>query len=219
MRGRIVARRFAGLAWCILAIVCAAGLNGQQQTQQEKQQEEPKQPSPTADEAKVTEGLPAPVDPNAYKIGPEDVLAIIVWKEAELSSRVGVRPDGMITVNLIGEVQVNGLTPMELQARLKDEFGKIVINPIVQVQVLMVRSKKYYISGMVGRTGAFPLVVPTTVLEALTLAGGPTEFANKKKIVIMRGKERLFFNWDEVVKGKNLQQNIRLENGDFIHVK
>jgi polysaccharide export outer membrane protein len=106
-----------------------------------------------------------------------------------------------------------------VEGELKERFGKLVINPIVTVTVQTVRSKKYFISGAVGRSGVFPLVVPTTVLQALTMAGGPSEFANKKKIVIMRGDKRLFFNWNDVIKGKNLGQNILLENGDFIIVK
>jgi polysaccharide export outer membrane protein len=173
-------------------------------------------PSP---EERLAESLPAPVDPKTYKIGAEDVLRITVWREPELSGTVGVRPDGMVTVNLVGEVQVNGLTPMELAARLKEEFGKLVNNPVVSVEVHQVKSKKYYVTGGVGRAGQYPLVVPTTVLEALTLAGGPSEWANKKRITILRGTKRFYFNWNDVIKGKNLQQNIYLENGDFIVVK
>jgi polysaccharide biosynthesis/export protein len=90
---------------------------------------------------------------------------------------------------------------------------------VVSVQMKAIRSSKYYITGNVGRTGMFPLVVKTTVLEALTLAGGLGEWANKKKIVILRGKERLFFNYTEVIKGKKLEQNIEVQNGDFIIVE
>lgn len=162
------------------------------------------------------DGLAAPVDPKTYKIGPEDVLRLLVWREPELSGMVGVRPDGMITIPLVGEIQVNGLTPLELGARLKEEYGKLVNNPVVSVEVTQVRSKKYYLSGNVNRPGQFPLVVPITVLEALTLGGGPSEYANKKKIVIMRGTKRFYFNWNDVIKGKNLDQNIYLENGDFV---
>ena len=82
-----------------------------------------------------------------------------------------------------------------------------------------VRSRKYYINGYVGRTGSFPLVVPTTVLEALTIAGGLSEYADKKNIVIMRGDKRFKFNFKDVIKGKNMSQNIYLENGDFIIVE
>jgi len=174
--------------------------------------------APATAEKAPGEGLAAPVDPKTYKIGPEDVLRLLVWREPELSGMVGVRPDGMITIPLVGEIQVNGLTPLELAAKLKEEYSKLVNNPVVSVEVTQVRSKKYYLSGNVNRPGQFPLVVPITVLEALTLGGGPSEFANKKKIVIMRGTKRFYFNWNEVIKGKNLDQNIYVENGDFIIV-
>ena len=170
-------------------------------------------------EIKAPEGTPAAVDPKTYQIGPEDVLGIHVWKESELSGNVVVRPDGIITIPLVGELQVNNLTPREVEAKLKEQYIKLVNNPVVTVTVESVRSKKYYIQGNVGRSGVFPLVVPVTVLQALTMAGGPTEFANKKKIVIMRGDKRLFFNWNDVIKGKKLAQNIYIENGDFIIVQ
>lgn len=176
-------------------------------------------PEPDIAEIKTPEDTPAPVDPNTYKIGPEDVLGITVWRERELSGNVVVRSDGYITIPLLGDLQVNNLTPGEVQAKLRELYAKLVNSPIVTVVVQAVRSKKYYIQGNVGRSGVFPLVVPTTVLEALTMAGGPTEFANKKKIIIMRGDKRLYFNWNDVLKGKNLSQNIYVENGDFIIVK
>lgn len=207
--------RYSMMRSCGLALSAALAF-AQQQPPAEQKGADPK----TAQEAKPAEvNLPAPVDPKTYKIGAEDVLRVSVWREPELSGTVGVRPDGMVTINLIGEVQVSGLTPLELAARLKEEFIKLVNNPVVSVEVQQVRSRKYYITGQVGRPGQFPLVVPLTVLEALTLAGGPAEFANKKKITIMRGTQRFYFNWNEVLKGKNLQQNIYVENGDFIVVK
>jgi polysaccharide export outer membrane protein len=163
-------------------------------------------------------GSGSPVDPKMYKIGPEDVLRIRVWKEPELGGEVAVRPDGMISVDLIGEIQANGLTPEQLTQKLKEEYGKIVINPVVMVSVQAVRSKKYYLTGNLLKTGAVPLVVPTTVLEALSMAGGFTDFADKKNIVILRGDKRLKFNYNDVIKGKNMSQNIYLENGDFVIV-
>jgi len=190
-------------------------------------QQQPPPAAPKPEEAKQTEetkpadpfNLPAPVDPKTYRIGPEDVLRIVVFREPELSAHVGVRPDGMVTINLVGELQVNGLTPLELAERLKKEYAKLVVTPVVSVEVVAVRSKKYYVTGQVGRPGMFPLVVPLTVMEALTLSGGPTEFANKKKITILRNNKPFYFNWNDALKGKNPQQNIYVENGDFIVVK
>ncbi|MBK5294470.1 MAG: polysaccharide biosynthesis/export family protein [Acidobacteriia bacterium] len=163
-------------------------------------------------------GTAAPVDPKSYKIGSEDVLRIQVWKEPELGGLMTVRPDGIITVDLVGEIQASGLTPDQLTQKLKEEYAKLINNPIVIVSVHQVRSKKYYLSGGLMRNGEVPLVVPTTVMEALSIAGGFTEFANKKKVVILRGDKRYFFNYNEVAKGKKLEQNIYLENGDFIIV-
>jgi polysaccharide export outer membrane protein len=157
-------------------------------------------------------------DPKTFKIGPEDVVEIRVWKEPELSGEAVVRPDGKISLSLIGDIEISGMTPVEVQAKVTEELGKVMNNPVVSVRMRAIRSSKYYITGNVGRTGMFPLVVPTTVLEALTLAGGLSEWANKKKIVVLRGKDRMFFNYNDVIKGKKLEQNILLQNGDFIIV-
>ncbi len=166
------------------------------------------------------EGLPASVDPATYKIGSEDVIKVVVWKEPELSFVASVRPDGKVTAPLIGDLSADGQTPASFGAALKEKLSELVNNPLVNVEILQVRSKKYYITGQgVARTGMFPLVVPITVLEALTMAGGVTEWANKKKIVIMRGEKRFRFNYDAAIKGKGKKEdNILLENGDFVVV-
>ena len=129
-----------------------------------------------------------------------------------------VRPDGRITLPLIKEVQAAGQTPNQLAAQIAKRLSEYVKDPQVDVTVMQVRSQKYYITGEVNKTGSFPLAVPTRVLEALTNAGGFRDFANTKKIVILRKGERLKFNYKEVVKGKNPEQNIFLENGDYIIV-
>lgn len=166
-----------------------------------------------------TQGLEvaAPVDPKTYKIGVEDVLGIRVWREAELSGSVVVRPDGKITMPLAGEIDAAGLTPEQLGQRIAEALSKFLTKPEVIVSVLDVRSKRYYVSGNVLRSGPVPLVTPTTVLQALSSAGlGP--WAKKNKIVIMRGTQRLKFNYNEVIKGKKLEQNIFLQDGDHIFV-
>jgi polysaccharide export outer membrane protein len=205
------------LVWLFLA--GTAGFAQEPAQQSSPVVPDPSRPGPVSEEVTPSaDGPSAPVDPKAYRIGPEDVLRIQVWREPELSGLVTVRPDGMITVNLAGDIQVNGMTPEALSARLKEEYSKFINNPIVQVAVQAVRSKKYYVAGQIQRTGAFPLIVPTTVMQALAQAGSFSDFANRKKIVIMRGDKRFTFNYNEVVKGKNLAQNIYLENGDFIIV-
>lgn len=160
----------------------------------------------------------APVDPKTYVIGPEDILFIRVWHEPELSGGVQVRPDGKFTLPLVGEVQAEGLTPEQVTAHLSEALGNFINKPEVVVSLQSVGSKKYFITGEVNRSGIFPLVVPVTVLEALTSAGGFRDYANTKKIIIMRGKERLKFNYKDVIRGKHTEQNIMVQNGDHIYV-
>jgi polysaccharide export outer membrane protein len=160
----------------------------------------------------------APVDPKSYKIGAEDVILIRIWREPDLSGLVSVRPDGKINLLLVGEIEAADVTPVELESRIIKAYEKVLKNPIVTLQVQKVESKRYLLSGEVNRAGAFPLVRPMTVLEAITIAGGIREFGNGKKIVIMRGAERLKFNYNEVIKGKKLEQNIVLQPGDHIVV-
>ena len=218
----MMGKRIQALAKRGVMVLCLAALAASPVWGQRKpgKQEQPKEKETKPEVA--TGGGPvvaAPVDPKTYKIGPEDVLMIDVWKEADLSGPVQVRPDGRISPRLIPEMEVAGMTPDQLAEKLRVEFGKLVLNPIVQVVVREVRSRKYYLSGNVSRSGAFPLVVPITVLEALTLAGGLSEWADKKNIIIMRGDKRLKFNYKDVIKGKNMSQNIYLENGDFVVVE
>lgn len=203
----------------LIAMYAASHLMGQQEEkkppetppekQEEKQQEE-KQPEPTA---------AAPVDPKSYKIGPEDILGILFWRQPELSRLVQVRPDGRITLQLVGELQAGEMTPEQLQNSLVKAYSEYINEPDVLVEVRSVRSKKYYLAGQINRAGVFPLVVPITVLEALNAAGGFQEFANTKNIIILRGEKRIKFNYNEVIKGKNLSQNIYVQDGDHIIVK
>lgn len=160
----------------------------------------------------------AAVDPRSYRIGAEDVISLRIWREPELSGLVIVRPDGKINLQLVGEIDAVDVTPIELELRIAKAYEKVLKNPIVTLQVQKVESKRYYLSGEVGRTGAFPLVRPMTILEAITISGGIREFGNGKKITIMRGTERLKFNYNEVIKGKKLEQNILLQPGDHIVV-
>jgi polysaccharide export outer membrane protein len=167
----------------------------------------------------AAETVGAAVDPNKYLIGPEDILYIKVWRENDFTLPVAVRPDGKITMPLIGEIQAADQTPMQLTKTLTELLTKYINNPDVTVFVTDVRSKKYYIIGEVNRAGPFPLVTPTTVLEALGNAGGFREFANTKKIRILRGDKVFNFNYNDVTRAKHLEQNIYLENGDKIIVR
>jgi len=167
---------------------------------------------------KTPESSAAAVDPNKYLIGPEDLLFIRVWREPDFTLPAAVRPDGKITMPLVGEVQAGDQTPMQLTKTITELLGKYLNNPDVNVSVQEVRSKKYYIDGEVLKPGTYLLVTPTTVLEALSNSGGFRDFANTKKIRILRQGNILHFNYKDVSRGKNLEQNIKVESGDHIIV-
>lgn len=158
-----------------------------------------------------------------YVIGVDDVLGINVWKEQELSKSVAVRPDGMITLPLVGEIKAIGLTPNQLQDQITTALTKLMSDPVVTVSVVSINSLSYNVMGQVNKPGYFPLTRPLTVLDALALSGGFRDFANKKKIYILRtapdGKQEKFkFNYKQVIKGRNMAQNIELQPRDVVVV-
>jgi len=148
-------------------------------------------------------------------------LRIEVYREDALSRAVNVRPDGKITLQLLGDMQAEGLTPERLAAQVKDAYSQYIKTPDVIVSVLAVNSKSFTVSGRVNKVGRWPLVTPVRVFDAIGLAGGFQEFANDKDVQIVRGAQRLKFNYRDYVKGKKeaLDQNILLQNGDTIVVK
>jgi polysaccharide export outer membrane protein len=160
-------------------------------------------------------------DPN-YAIGPEDVLTIDVWKEPEISRTVPVRRDGKISLPLLNDVQAAGLTPTQLSSEIAGKLLATVVNPQVTVIVAQMSSQRIYILGQVTRGGAYPLVPDMTAVQALSIAGGFTPFANLKKIYVMRsenGQDKVFpLNYKDVVSGRKPQQNIHLKAGDTIVV-
>lgn len=160
----------------------------------------------------------APVDSNLYKVGAADVLNIRVWHEQEFSGLVSVHTDGKITLPLVGDLSVGGMTPLQIQQTIAEALTRYVVKPLVTVTVQEVLSKKYYLDGEVARPGEYPLVAPTTILEALSRAGGLREFASEKKIFILRGEKRIPFNYKEVTHGKHMEQNVQLEPGDHVIV-
>jgi polysaccharide export outer membrane protein len=164
-------------------------------------------------------GAAAPVDSSTYKIGPGDILNIDVWKELEFTCDMcTVHSDGKVTLKLVGDLQAGGKTPKQLETIVKDALAKYVLNPLVTITVQQVISKKYYLDGLVARPGEYSLSQPTTIFEALSRAGGLQEFANQKKIYILRGANRIPFNYKEVIHGKHLEQNVLLEPGDHVVV-
>lgn len=164
---------------------------------------------------------PATTDP-AYIIGPEDVIDINVWKEPDMTRVVPVRPDGKISLPLINDVQAAGSTPQQLAAAVTEKLRKFLTEPQVTVIVTQINSQRVFVVGEVLRAGAFPLIPGMTVLQALASAGGFTTFADMKKVHVMRlvnGKHvEMPFNYREVLKGDNPEQNIKLEPGDTVVV-
>ena len=173
-------------------------------------------PKPAPD-AKAPNAVP--VDEKTYQIGPEDVIAVSVWERPELSISCVVRSDGMITLPLINEIKAAGLTPLELKKEITDALSSQLNEPLVTVSLTGEHSKKYILYGQVKAPGAHDLIMPTTVLEAISSAGGFQDFADQKHITIVRGTQRLKFNFKDVVAGKHLEQNIYLQSGDMIVVK
>lgn len=160
---------------------------------------------------------------NTYIIGDDDVLEISVWKEPELSKSITVRPDGKISMPLVGELQAAGRTPLQLEQNIKEKLLTYMTDPEVVVIVEKINSENFNVVGMVTRPGSYPLTVTTTVMDAIAMAGGFKDFAKKKDIRILRqtpnGTESRFtFNYDDYVKGKHPQANIRLQPGDTVVV-
>jgi polysaccharide export outer membrane protein len=169
---------------------------------------------------------PAPVTSSVadadYKIGPQDVIRIDVWKEPDISRTIPVRPDGKISLPLLNDVQAAGFTAMQLAGSLRESLSKYLTTPQVTVTVTETNSRRIYITGEVTHVGALSLLPNMTVLQALSSAGGFTQFAKLKGIYVLRtedGKQvKHPFNYKEVVKGNLAEQNILLQPGDVIVV-
>lgn len=161
--------------------------------------------------------------PPEYVIGPQDVLGINFWRDADMTGDVTVRPDGRITLPLIGDVTAAGLTPEQLKKVIHQGAAKLIEDPTITVIVRQINSRKVFITGQVTTPGAHVLTGPLTVMQLISLAGGLTEYAKKKDITVMRtepnGKQTVMpFNYSDVAKGKSLSQNIVLKPGDTVVV-
>jgi polysaccharide export outer membrane protein len=161
-------------------------------------------------------------DSDRYVIGAEDVLYIHVWREETVTKTVSVRMDGMISIPLVDEIQAAGLTPLQLKEKLTERLKQFIENPNVTVVVMEANSFKVYISGQISKPGIIRLRSDTTLAQIISMAGGLTEWANQKKIIIIRkenGKEKRFtINYKKIVKGEDLDSNIILKSGDTIIV-
>ncbi|HTS63487.1 MAG TPA: polysaccharide biosynthesis/export family protein [Candidatus Acidoferrales bacterium] len=240
-----------GLSWAFFVFLISAAAVAQQEPPQPSQPKPPKTTEGQADrpaDAKEAPAAPTPagtpkadparmaapkggppkkgnaaVDDKSYVLGAEDQISVMVNNSQEFNGTHLIRPDGRITVNLVGEVEAAGLTPAELTESLKERIKKYILDPDVTVAVLSINSKRFFIQGEVNRPGEYKLVVPTKILEALVNAGGFRDFAKTKDIVVIREEggntERLHFNYKDVINGKHLEQNIYLKPGDIIVVR
>jgi polysaccharide export outer membrane protein len=164
-----------------------------------------------------------PAIPPGYVIGADDVLSIIYWKDKDMTTdSAQVRPDGRIALPLLNDVDAAGLTPEQLREKLTEESKKYMEDPNITVVVRQINSRRAFITGEVNKPGPYSLTSPTSVMQLIAMAGGLREYANGKKIVIMRtenGRQTsLKFNYKDVVAGKNLKQNIELKPGDTVVV-
>jgi len=177
---------------------------------------------PPADVPTLAEGNQGVPLPPGYLVGPEDTLSIVFWREPELSAEVVVRPDGKISLPLLNDVEAAGLTPDQLRERITTEATKFVENPNPTVVVRQINSRRVFITGTVRNPGAFPLATGMDVLQLIALAGGLAEYADSKNVVIIRkaGEQVRYhrFNYDDVVRQRNVQQNIELQPGDTVVV-
>jgi polysaccharide export outer membrane protein len=164
----------------------------------------------------------AGIDPSTYRVGAEDVLEISVWREDALKKEVLVRPDGGVSYPLIGEVQVAGKTVFEIRDEVAKRLEKFIPEPAVSVAILKVGSQRVYVIGKVNKPGDFPVGRYVDVLQALSMAGGLTPFADANDIRVMRreGDRQVVlpFEYGRVVRGQKLEQNVQLRAGDVVVV-
>jgi len=160
---------------------------------------------------------------DTFVIGNEDVLAISVWKEPDLTKAVPVRSDGKISLPLVGELEATGKTPLQLERDITEKLKSFITAPEVNVIVQQVNSRKFNILGEVNKPGEYPLAASTTVMDAVATAGGFRDFAKKTGVYVLRktadGQEnRLKFNYKDFIKGKDTAQNIKLQPNDTVIV-
>lgn len=180
------------------------------------------QPASSAPSTPAPGTASADATPGGFVIGPEDVLAVLVWREAEVSGDVTVRADGMITLPLIRDVQAAGLTPAALAERVQTSLREFITDASVTVVVRQMNSRKVFITGEVAKPGAYPLASTTTVMQLIAIAGGLSEFAQGNSISVLRVEDgkttTLPFAYKDVAKGKKSEQNIVLRPGDTVVV-
>jgi polysaccharide biosynthesis/export protein len=173
-------------------------------------------------EAQSAPGEVASVDQDKYLLGPEDIVEVSVWKEPDMTRQLVVQPDGKIFYPLVGEIRAAGKTVKQLQEEISKKLEKFVTDASVTVILLRTQHYKVYVTGKVNKPGEYPVGKPTSVLQAIAMAGGLTPFASPKNIKVVRkssGQDEIFnFDYKDVSRGMMLYQNIILQPGDVVVV-
>jgi polysaccharide export outer membrane protein len=216
MRSYTPIRLFTAL---IALIFSAANLHAQSVAVSESNR---LQPSNTVRTATAPNGdLQTDRATSQFTLGPADVIRVNVWKNTDLSQTVTVGPDGFVSLPLLGDVHVAGMTANQLAQSLSSQLTSYVVSAQVTVSVVEIRSRQVYVTGQVGKPGGYSLVAPITVLQLIAQAGGLNTFANRKGIIVLRGSngniQRLNFNYVAAIRGDN-KQNIALQPGDTVVV-
>ena len=202
----------------LVSVLMALCTNAGAQTQSAKNAVPASAPTPAS-----TPSSPEPATTDDYVIGADDVLAINVWKEQDLSRTIPVRPDGKITLPLIGDIGASGSTPKQLQVNIQDRLSQYIAKPAVTVIVQEAKSHRFNIVGEVQKPGSYLLTSKMTVLDAIALAGGFRDWAKVKSIYVLRTgpngpPTKLAFNYKKVIKGDAIGQNVQLRTGDTVVV-
>lgn len=200
----------------VLLMSLAVPVFGQSPSSSASAADQPVQPA-------TSQGSASGAHSDSYTIGNDDVLAVSVWKEPDLTKSIPVRSDGKISMPLIGEIQAAGRTPLQLEREITDKLHSFITAPEVTVVVEKINSKKFNILGEVSKPGSYPLVQASTIVDAIALAGGFRDFAKKTGVYVLRkdanGKEtKISFNYKDFIKGKNPGQNIQIDPNDTIIV-
>jgi polysaccharide export outer membrane protein len=215
--------RVAVLSGCVLVASSLVAQNTPAKTAPPKTASEAKLVDPASPQSVSTAEAATKPHDDSFVIGNDDVLAINVWKEPDVSRSIPVRSDGRISLPLAGEIQASGRTPLALEREIADKLKSFISEPEVTVMVQQINSQKFNILGQVTKPGAYSLTNSATVLDAIALAGGFRDFAKKKSVYVLRQnadgtQTRIPFNYKEVLKGENPAQNIKLQPRDTIVV-
>jgi polysaccharide export outer membrane protein len=168
----------------------------------------------------ATSAVAAPPPPPDYVVGPEDVLSIVFWRDKEMSAEVVVRPDGKISLPVLNDIAVAGLSPQQVQQRILEAASRYFEDPAATVIIKEIHSRKVFITGQVQKPGPYPLLGPMTVVQLIALAGGLQDFAKADRIVVLRSQVLVAYQFDYnlFTRRKNLKQNLTLQPGDTVIV-